>query len=89
MYFRIFIFSDFSSYILIQFRHLHLAVFVIHSYFFINRLVDNLPAATRVLNPDTNELQFEHGYRLGRMFEGKHYINNHLKLILWHHKHTP
>lgn len=59
-----------------------------HDYF-VHLLVDNLPAATRVLNPDTNELQFEHGYRLGRMFEGKHYINNHLKLILWHHKHTP
>lgn len=52
------------------------------------RLVDNLPVATRIFNPDTMELQFEHGYRLGK-FDGKHdYINNHLKFILSYHMHT-
>lgn len=52
------------------------------------RLVDNLPVATRMVNPDTMELQFEHGYRLGK-FDGKHdYINNHLKFILSYHMHT-
>lgn len=50
-------------------------------------LVDNLPAATRVINPDTNEIQFEHGYKLGRVTD-RVYINNHLKLILNYHKHT-
>lgn len=57
-------------------------------FYYRNRLVDNLPVATRILNPDTMELQFEHGYRLGK-FDGKHdYINNHLKLILSYHMHT-
>lgn len=53
------------------------------------RLVDNLPAATRVLNPETNELQFEHGYRLGSEISGKSYINNHLKLTLLYHIPSP
>lgn len=52
------------------------------------RLVDNLPVATRVLNPDTKELQLEHGYRLGFVMKGNAYINNHLKFILSYHMHT-
>lgn len=50
------------------------------------RLVDNLPAATQAINPQTNELQLEHGYRLGEVIGDKSYINNHLKLtLLYHH----
>lgn len=53
------------------------------------RLVDNLPAATPAMNPDTNELQYEHGYRLGNVMGDKTYINNHLKLTLLYHNPTP
>lgn len=49
------------------------------------RLVDNLPCATKTINTDTNEAQYEHGYRLGTSSNGKAYINNHLKLILLYH----
>lgn len=59
-----------------------------HEYF-VHLLVDNLPAATRVINPETNELQFEHGYRLGTDMDGNSYINNHLKLTLLYHKPSP
>ncbi|KAF5303086.1 hypothetical protein FQR65_LT08417 [Abscondita terminalis] len=59
-----------------------------HEYF-VHLLVDNLPAATRVINPETSELQFEHGYRLGSEINGKTYINNHLKLTLLYHNPTP
>lgn len=52
------------------------------------RLVDNLPVATRIVNPDSMEVQFEHGYRLGQSDRNTVYINNHLKLILSYHMHT-
>lgn len=58
-----------------------------HEYF-VHLLVDNLPVATRIMNPDTMELHFEHGYRLGQMDGSNVYINNHLKFILSYHKHT-
>lgn len=67
----------------------HLVFHVFHSLFvWTYRLVDNLPVATRVFNPETKELQFEHGYRLGQMIKGNSYINNHLKFILSYHMHT-
>lgn len=53
-----------------------------------HRLVDNLPVATRIVNPDSMEVQFEHGYRLGQSDRNTVYINNHLKLILSYHMHT-
>lgn len=53
------------------------------------RLVDNLPVATRVFNPETSEYRFEHGYRLGQNIKGNTYINNHLKFVLSYHMHTP
>lgn len=56
-----------------------------HEYF-VHLLVDNLPVATRIVNPDTMELQFEHGYRLGQMDGPKVYINNHLKFHLSYHQ---
>lgn len=55
---------------------------------FIYRLVDNLPVATRIYYPETKEIQFEHGYRLGQVDKDNVYINNHLKFILSYHKHT-
>lgn len=54
---------------------------------FFCRLVDNLPVATRVFNPDTKEFQLERGYRLGQIARGNSYLNNHLKFILSYHKH--
>lgn len=58
-----------------------------HEYF-VHLLVDNLPVATRIVNPDSMEVQFEHGYRLGQSDRNTVYINNHLKLILSYHMHT-
>ena len=58
-----------------------------HEYF-VHLLVDNLPVATRIVNPDTMELQFEHGYRLGMMNKDEPYINNHLKFVLSYHMHS-
>lgn len=53
------------------------------------RLVDNLPAATPVINPETNDMLYEHGYRLGKTVGDAVYINNHLKLTLLYHNPTP
>lgn len=60
-----------------------------HEYF-VHLLVDNLPVATRIVNPDTLEVQFEHGYRLGQhdATNSRAYINNHLNFILAYHMHT-
>ena len=58
-----------------------------HEYY-VHLLVDNLPVATRIVNPDTMELQFEHGYRLGQMDRDNVYINNHLKFVLSYHMHS-
>lgn len=53
------------------------------------RLVDNLPAATPIFNPETNEIQYEHGYRLGNTVGDRSFINNHLKLTLLCHNPHP
>ncbi|CAH2104508.1 unnamed protein product [Euphydryas editha] len=58
-----------------------------HEYF-VHLLIDNLPVATKAINPDTSERTIEQGYRLGFMSKGKAYINNHLKLLLKYHKHS-
>lgn len=58
-----------------------------HEYF-VHLLVDNLPVATRIINPDTMELQFEHGYRLGMNIKDQLFINNHLKFVLSYHAHS-
>lgn len=60
---------------------------IVHEYF-VHLIVDNLPVATRIVNPDTMELQFEHGYRLGMMNKNEPYINNHLKFVLSYHTHS-
>lgn len=56
-----------------------------HDYY-VHLLVDNLPCATRIVNPSTNNVAFEHGYRLGFIRDGKSYIHNHLKFILRYHE---
>lgn len=58
-----------------------------HEYF-VHLLVDNLPVATRIRNPETTETQYEHGYRLGMMNKGEAFISNHLKFILLYHIHS-
>ncbi|BES88903.1 unnamed protein product [Nesidiocoris tenuis] len=55
-----------------------------HEYV-VHLLVDNLPCATKIHIPDTNEDQYEQGYKLGFMVQNKAFINNHLKLILHYH----
>jgi len=56
-----------------------------HEYF-VHLIMDNLPCATRFEMPDTNEVQYEPGYRLGFTKDDKSYINNHLKFTLKYHK---
>jgi Endomembrane protein 70. len=56
--------------------------------FFVCRLIDNLPCATKIVNHETSEIQYEHGYRLGGVDGASVYINNHLKLILLYHTHN-
>lgn len=60
-----------------------------HEYF-VHLIVDNLPVATRIRNPDTMDVQYEHGYRLGMVNSktGDSYINNHLRFVLSYHTHS-
>lgn len=55
-----------------------------HEYF-VHLLVDNLPCATRVINQDSGDMQYEHGYRLGFLHNQNVALNNHLKIILHYH----
>lgn len=59
---------------------------MLNLYFFF-RLIDNLPAATRKKQKDTNNVIVYQGYRLGGTINDQVYINNYLKLILSYHKH--
>lgn len=54
-------------------------------FFFFFRLVDNLPCATKIVIPESNEVQYEQGYKLGYTLSDKVFINNHLKIILHYH----
>lgn len=58
---------------------------ITHDYY-VHLLVDNLPCATRIINPVTNNVVFEHGYKLGYVKDKNVYINNHLKLIFLYHQ---
>lgn len=49
------------------------------------RLIDNLPCATKYRLLDTDEVQYEHGYKLGYVKDKVAYINNHLKFNLKYH----
>ena len=55
-----------------------------HEYF-IHLIMDNLPCATRFELPDTKEVQYEPGFRLGFVKDGRTYLNNHLKFTLKYH----
>lgn len=61
-------------------------LYVLVITFFILRLIDNLPAATKKVQKDTNNVIVYHGYRLGGIMNGQYYINNYLKLKLSYHK---
>uniref|UniRef100_V9IL94 Transmembrane 9 superfamily member n=1 Tax=Apis cerana TaxID=7461 RepID=V9IL94_APICE len=52
----------------------------------VHLLIDNLPAATKKVQKDTNNVIVYHGYRLGGIMNGQYYINNYLKLKLSYHK---
>ena len=45
-----------------------------------------MPAATKKVQKDTNNVIVYHGYRLGGIMNGQYYINNYLKLKLSYHK---
>lgn len=55
----------------------------IRSSYSVHLLIDNLPVATKY--SIGNQVQYEHGYHLGFMKNGKTYLNNHLKFILKYH----
>jgi transmembrane 9 superfamily protein 2/4 len=52
----------------------------------VHLITDNLPAATKFLMLETNEVQYEHGYKLGFVKDEKAYLNNHLRIVLKYHK---
>lgn len=51
-------------------------------YIFIFRLADNLPAATRWVFDDSDQEQYERGYKLGMATKEGTYVNNHLSITL-------
>uniref|UniRef100_UPI00358E0783 transmembrane 9 superfamily member 4 n=1 Tax=Myxine glutinosa TaxID=7769 RepID=UPI00358E0783 len=66
----------------------------IHEEYYVHLIADNLPVAT-VLEfvtekngKEDRQINFEHGYRLGFVQEGKVYLHNHLNLILSYHEET-
>ncbi|KAL0273474.1 UNVERIFIED_CONTAM: hypothetical protein PYX00_006129 [Menopon gallinae] len=58
-----------------------------HEYF-VHLLVDNLPVATRFVDPETKESSFKLGYKLGEYIYQDALINNHLNIILYYHPTT-
>ncbi|XP_043594906.1 transmembrane 9 superfamily member 4 isoform X2 [Bombus pyrosoma] len=52
----------------------------------VHLLIDNLPAATKKVHKDTNNVIVYHGYRLGGIMNDQYYINNYLKLKLSCHR---
>ncbi|XP_048762695.1 transmembrane 9 superfamily member 4-like isoform X1 [Ostrea edulis] len=57
----------------------------IRKNYYVHLIVDNLPCATQFKLMDSNEVQYEHGYKLGFVKDGKVYLNNHLKMQLKYH----
>ncbi|KAL5016485.1 hypothetical protein ScPMuIL_006074 [Solemya velum] len=55
-----------------------------HSYY-VHLIIDNLPCATKFKLLDSDEVQYEHGYKLGFVRDEVAYINNHLKILLKYH----
>lgn len=59
----------------------------------VHLIVDNLPCATKIVDMVTKNVQHRPGYQLGYVTDNEGanrpvYINNHLKLILYHHPHS-
>ena len=61
---------------------------MINQEYFIHLIMDNLPCATQFKMPDTQEIQFEPGFRMGFVAkeDDKKYINNHLRFIVSYHQ---
>lgn len=53
--------------------------------YYVHLIVDNLPCATQFKMMDSDLVQYEHGYKLGFVKDGKVYLNNHLKMYLKYH----
>lgn len=53
--------------------------------YYVHLIVDNLPCATQFKMMDSDQVQYEHGYKLGFVKDGKVYLNNHLKMYLKYH----
>lgn len=53
--------------------------------YYVHLIVDNLPCATEFQMMDSDQVQYEHGYKLGFVKDGKVYLNNHLKMYLKYH----
>ena len=49
------------------------------------RLADNLPAATVFRNLKTEALQYEDGFKVGFVHDGRIILNNHLTIIIKYH----
>ena len=60
--------------------------YMINQEYFIHLIMDNLPCATQFKMPDTQEVQFEPGFRLGFTQDQKKFVNNHLRFILSYHQ---
>ncbi|XP_041357103.1 transmembrane 9 superfamily member 4-like [Gigantopelta aegis] len=55
-----------------------------HDYY-VHLIVDNLPCATKYKLLESDEPQYEHGYKLGFVSGSDVFLNNHLRLILKYH----
>lgn len=53
--------------------------------YYVHLIVDNLPCATEFQMMDSDQVQYEHGYKLGFVKDGKVFLNNHLKMHLKYH----
>lgn len=59
----------------------------IRDAYHVHLLIDNLPCATKFKLLDTQQEQYEHGYRLGYMSkDGQYYLNNNIKLLVKYHR---
>lgn len=61
----------------------------IHEDYHVHLLVDNLPVVTPYKLPNTGEIFYDHGYRLGWKESDKTFVNNHIDIVLRYHKPVP
>uniref|UniRef100_A0AC34FJ01 Transmembrane 9 superfamily member n=1 Tax=Panagrolaimus sp. ES5 TaxID=591445 RepID=A0AC34FJ01_9BILA len=55
----------------------------------VHLLIDNLPVATKYQVPETGEIFYDHGYKLGWTENDKLFVNNHLEILLKYHEPQP